>query len=279
MVVMTNESIVPEELMKLLLNLATKWGDVLDLKTLKVHRLSGSLTNEVYRISWPTKNNENASSTVLVRMYGEGVERFFNRDEEIRTFECLSKKGQGPKLLGQFPNGRVEEFIHSRTLSAEDLRDPEISASIAAKLREFHNLDMPGLKNVILWDSSDDLTAIFRKMEEIENENKALRDQMREHQERVDKILGSPRLLQKRDGGRSDMTGNGEEKRKAIADLTANLLNTIDEAHGEDEENVTPSASPGEVIHPLLMAALPLLMEREPLRPPRKKHHQCQKSY
>ncbi|XP_009793384.1 putative choline kinase 1 [Nicotiana tabacum] len=152
MAVKTNESVLPEELMKLLLNLATKWGDVLDLKTLKVHHLSGALTNEVYRISWPTKNNENVSRKVLVRMYGEGVERFFNRDEEIRTFECLSKKGQGPKLLGQFPNGRVEEFIHSRTLSADDLRDPEISASIAAKLREFHNLDMPGLKNVLLWD-------------------------------------------------------------------------------------------------------------------------------
>ncbi|XP_048424715.1 probable choline kinase 3 isoform X2 [Pyrus x bretschneideri] len=38
------------------------------------------------------------------------------------------------------------------TLSAADLRDPEISAIIAAKLREFHNLDMPGPRNVVLWD-------------------------------------------------------------------------------------------------------------------------------
>ncbi|XP_059279957.1 probable choline kinase 1 [Lycium ferocissimum] len=151
MAVKTVERILPEELMKLLLSLAKKWGDVWDLKNLKVHHLSGAMTNEVYRISWPTKN-ENVSRRVLVRMYGEGVEKFFNRDEEIRAFECLSKKGQGPKLLGQFSNGRVEEFIHARTLSAEDLRDSEISSSIAAKLREFHNLDMPGSKNVILWD-------------------------------------------------------------------------------------------------------------------------------
>ncbi|KAH0636147.1 hypothetical protein KY289_036062 [Solanum tuberosum] len=102
--------------MKLLLSLATKWGDVLDIKNLKVHHLSGAMTNEFYRISGPTKK-ENVSR-VLVRLYGEGLDCFFNRDEEIRTFECLSNKGQGPKLLGQFANGRIEEFIHARSRRA-----------------------------------------------------------------------------------------------------------------------------------------------------------------
>ncbi|KAL2232093.1 probable choline kinase 1 [Sesamum indicum] len=154
MAVMTNgflEGSLPEELMQLLLSLASNWGDVIDISTLKVVHLSGAMTNEVYRISWPT-NTENVPRTVLVRIYGDGVELFFNRDEEIRTFECLSMHGYGPKLLGQFREGRVEEFIHARTLSAVDLRDPEISDLIAAKMREFHNLDMPGPKNVLLWD-------------------------------------------------------------------------------------------------------------------------------
>ncbi|KAE8682304.1 putative choline kinase 1 [Hibiscus syriacus] len=62
----------------------------------------------------------------------------------------MSKHGQGPKLLGPFRDGRIEEFIHARTLSAADLRDPEISSLIAAKLSEFHNLDMPG-PNDVLW--------------------------------------------------------------------------------------------------------------------------------
>lgn len=43
-------------------------------------------------------------------------------------------------------------FFNFQTLSAADLRDPEISALIAAKLREFHRLEMPGPKNVFLWD-------------------------------------------------------------------------------------------------------------------------------
>ncbi|XP_019231682.1 PREDICTED: uncharacterized protein LOC109212487 [Nicotiana attenuata] len=39
-------------------------------------------------------------------------------------------------------------------------------------------------------------------MEEMENENEVLRDQMNEHQERVDKIPGAPKLLPKCDVGR-----------------------------------------------------------------------------
>ncbi|KAF9612006.1 hypothetical protein IFM89_037289 [Coptis chinensis] len=68
------------------------------------------------------------------------------------TFESMSKHGQGPRLLGRFPTGRVEEFIHARTLLATDLCDAEISALIATKLREFHDLHMPSPKNVMLWN-------------------------------------------------------------------------------------------------------------------------------
>lgn len=39
-----------------------------------------------------------------------------------------------------------------QTLSAPDMRDPSISALIASKMKEFHDLDMPGSKNVNLWD-------------------------------------------------------------------------------------------------------------------------------
>ncbi|XP_070030124.1 uncharacterized protein [Nicotiana sylvestris] len=46
------------------------------------------------------------------------------------------------------------------------------------------------------------LAAILRKMKKMENENKALRNQMREHQERVDKIPGAPKFLPKWDVGR-----------------------------------------------------------------------------
>lgn len=102
-----------EELKKLLSSLASSWGDVLDVNSLKVIHLSGAMTNLVYKISWPAKM-ENVSRKVLLRVYGEGVEILFSRDDEIKTFEYVSKQGFGPQLLGQFPWGRVEEFIDVR---------------------------------------------------------------------------------------------------------------------------------------------------------------------
>ncbi|XP_020098014.1 probable choline kinase 2 [Ananas comosus] len=150
---------IPKEARRIIHDLASEWGDVADAKTLEVTQLKGAMTNEVYQITWPTaaghargKGSPGTRRKVLVRIYGEGVDVFFDRESEIRTFECMSRHGQGPRLLGRFASGRVEEFINARTLSAADLRDPEISALIAAKLREFHNLDMPGPKTVFLWD-------------------------------------------------------------------------------------------------------------------------------
>lgn len=145
------EGTQPEELLKLLLTLASNWGDVFDANKLKVVHLSGAMTNVVYRITWPRNTTGNDERTVLVRIYGEGSDIFFDREEEIRIFESISTHGHGPRLLTQFPQGRVEEFIHAKTLSACDLRDPEISTLIAAKMREFHNLNMPGSKNALLW--------------------------------------------------------------------------------------------------------------------------------
>ncbi|CAI0557048.1 unnamed protein product [Linum tenue] len=153
------DGIFPEELRRVLQSLAMEWGDVVeDMKALQVIPMKGAMTNEVYQVNWPTKGGgEGINRKLLIRIYGEGVDLFFNRDDEVRTFECMSNHGQGPRLLGRFPEGRVEEFIHARTLSAADLRDPEISALIAAKMREFHNLEMPGSKTVSVWNKMRDL--------------------------------------------------------------------------------------------------------------------------
>ncbi|XP_030538386.1 probable choline kinase 2 [Rhodamnia argentea] len=148
---MGSKDCLDTETKKILHSLASEWEDVVDSTALQVIPLKGAMTNEVFQINWPT-TKDHVSRKVLVRIYGEGVEVFFDRANEIRTFESMSKNGQGPRLLGRFSNGRVEEFIHARTLSASDLRSPDISACIATKMREFHDLDMPGPKNVVLWD-------------------------------------------------------------------------------------------------------------------------------
>ncbi|XP_010416282.1 PREDICTED: probable choline kinase 2 [Camelina sativa] len=142
---------LPREVKEALQAIASEWEDVIDSKALQVIPLKGAMTNEVFQIKWPTRE-KGPSRKVLVRIYGEGVEIFFDREDEIRTFEFMSKHGHGPLLLGRFGNGRIEEFLHARTLSAADLRDPEISDRIATRMKEFHCLEMPGVKKALLWD-------------------------------------------------------------------------------------------------------------------------------
>nr|GEV11488.1 probable choline kinase 2 [Tanacetum cinerariifolium] len=105
-------SCLPTEATKILHSLASSWDDIVDVDALQVIRLKGAMTNEVYQIKWPT--NRERSRKVLVRIYGEGVGVFFDRELEIKTFEFMSKQGQGPRLLGRFSNGRIEEFIRAR---------------------------------------------------------------------------------------------------------------------------------------------------------------------
>lgn len=113
--VMDSKSRLPVEIKEILTTLASGWEDVLDLNELHVIPLKGAMTNEVFQIKWPTKAGKE-SHKVLLRLYGEGVEVFFDRNDEIRTFECMSKHGQGPRLLGRFASGRVEEFINARVM-------------------------------------------------------------------------------------------------------------------------------------------------------------------
>ncbi|KAK6387140.1 hypothetical protein LTS17_000406 [Exophiala oligosperma] len=130
-------------------------------KDIDVVRLSGALTNAVYVVRPPKNMSEHGHSSnslntlsetasastttrprqalqLLLRIYGPQVEHLIDRDAELSILRRLSRKRIGPRLLGYFDNGRFEEFLHARTLTAEDLRIPETSKQIAKRMRELH---------------------------------------------------------------------------------------------------------------------------------------------
>ena len=111
------EYCLPSEASEILKSLATEWENVVDVNALKVIPLKGAMTNEVFQIKWKTTEGE-SSRKVVARIYGVGTGVFFDRDVEVKTFEFMSKSGQGPRLLGRFDNGRIEEFIHARVISS-----------------------------------------------------------------------------------------------------------------------------------------------------------------
>lgn len=80
------------------------------------------MTNEVFECHWALANKRGKPRKVLLRLYGESSELFFNRENEILTFEKMSQHGQGPRLLARFSTGRVEEFLNARVLLHNELK-------------------------------------------------------------------------------------------------------------------------------------------------------------
>ncbi|RMC22791.1 hypothetical protein DUI87_00202 [Hirundo rustica rustica] len=80
---------------------------------------------------------------VLLRVYGAILQGVDSLVLESVMFAILAERALGPRLFGVFPQGRLEQYIPSRRLRTEDLRDPAVSGEIAAKMSRFHGMVMP----------------------------------------------------------------------------------------------------------------------------------------
>ncbi|KAJ6646204.1 Choline kinase alpha [Pseudolycoriella hygida] len=94
--------------------------------------------------------HDNPNKKFLVRLYGG---KLVDKNDIVKAGKCETSEGLvfyanglnglGPKLLGVFEGGRVEEFVPSHRLSEKDLVDPRLSMELARKLARFHALKLP----------------------------------------------------------------------------------------------------------------------------------------
>lgn len=66
------------------------------------------------------------------------MEHLIDRQKELQILRRLCRKNIGPRVLGTFNNGRFEQYFEARTLTAEDLRQPDTMKQIAKRMRELH---------------------------------------------------------------------------------------------------------------------------------------------
>lgn len=104
---------IPAEAYSLLHKIASQWNGIVNVQELVLKILQGSMTNRVYECHWSWEDGH-CPKKVLVRIYGNSANLLFERENEIITFERMSQLGHGPRLLGRFPNGRLEEFLDAR---------------------------------------------------------------------------------------------------------------------------------------------------------------------
>uniref|UniRef100_A0A2L2Y177 Choline kinase alpha n=1 Tax=Parasteatoda tepidariorum TaxID=114398 RepID=A0A2L2Y177_PARTP len=107
--------------------------------------ISGGMSNFLYYCSLPETHTPlvGEPQQVLMRMYGQIHEGIEAKVTESVIFMMLSERKLGPKLYGIFPGGRLEEYIPARAMTCDELKSPEMSATIARKLAKVHTLNVP----------------------------------------------------------------------------------------------------------------------------------------
>ena len=81
--------------------------------------------------------------TVLLRVYGPSSGALISRKTELHILHTLSSDyAIGPRVLGTFGNGRIEEYFHSRALVKEEMRDERVSRWIGRRMRELHQVPL-----------------------------------------------------------------------------------------------------------------------------------------
>lgn len=106
------------------------------------------MTNMVYEVtssiqtySMGYEDSEAASmepEKLLLRVYGPST-WMFEREKEERIVYGLMSSGISPPWLGVFGNGRIEEFIPSSTVSAQQFRSTEAAEAILAEVHRLHS--------------------------------------------------------------------------------------------------------------------------------------------
>lgn len=120
-------------------------GDWADTSAIDAQILSGGYVNRLFLCSLPKKTSKNGYEKVIVRQLtslavgtapaGEAAEGL--------AMDIIERAGLGPKLLGAFPGGRIEEFVPSRMLHWRDARDPQYLTAVAHLTARMHSLEVP----------------------------------------------------------------------------------------------------------------------------------------
>ncbi|KAI3646244.1 hypothetical protein MP228_009172 [Amoeboaphelidium protococcarum] len=116
-----------------------------------IKRMTGAMTNCMFLLTIDSSSASSSSSSqlqedgdgehkYLFRVYGEGSEKLFSRDRELKVLQTMSCLDIGPHIIAKFANGRIEQFIQNYQMTSKDIRVSENNKDIAASMFEIHSL-------------------------------------------------------------------------------------------------------------------------------------------
>lgn len=122
---------------------------------IETRKIADGMVNTVIVVSRHPNASHVEPDDLVVRLYGGmmiGIENFadfskLSESEELLVFNDMSTRGWGPRLFGVFKGGRVEEYVKSHTLTANEACDPSLMCEVAKSYARFHSLKPPVNKN------------------------------------------------------------------------------------------------------------------------------------
>ena len=127
-----------------------------------------------------SRTDADDSDGLVIRIYGAHTELYIDRQFEINAMKILSEnKIISQRVLIQFQNGIICEYVSGQPCSTEDIQKESITRLIAMKLAQFHNVpiekvDQPYIITLyrkllhLLADSSFDLSSIRSDIDQLE---------------------------------------------------------------------------------------------------------------
>ena len=83
---------------------------------------------------------KNSNNALVLRINGNGTEKFIDRENEIESWVALEKVKAAPKLHCLFENGLCMDFVKGKTLTVETIQSEQISTKIAGLMANCHSL-------------------------------------------------------------------------------------------------------------------------------------------
>ncbi|XP_077989651.1 choline/ethanolamine kinase-like [Glandiceps talaboti] len=121
----------------------------------QVSTLRGSGLSNYSYICSALSNASQDVQQVLLRIHGDVLDTPESLMAETAVFTLLAERNIAPKCYGIFRGGRLEEYIPSRCLKVEEMREKGASVDVAGKLAIFHTMELPLPKQPIyLLDTS-----------------------------------------------------------------------------------------------------------------------------
>ncbi|XP_074594366.1 choline/ethanolamine kinase-like [Brevipalpus obovatus] len=145
------------------------------LEDIDITMCPGGIANRIYIVKIKSlellKKIKNEPKTVIVRLFGSilfkvNIPKLLGSPGELLVFTLIGERGLGPKLLGNFEGGRIEEFIENIRYRPEELLGFEVDEMIAKKMARIHSLELPISKKLVFLDTCFDIWVKGRFLQE-----------------------------------------------------------------------------------------------------------------